>query len=418
MRISDNTLQSKEKAAYSVTYDDDGNAHTEYNPNYKGTRVHGLPRREAQSDQSTNDQPDDSNKFDKDILDEDLHHLALSALIYYNEPITVNETLDNNLVDIRSHLAMTAISASSIRIPRNYKEAMTMPNAQGWHDSTMKELSDLKAKGVYKVVPLPKGRKTISSKLIYKAKPTPTGTLAKLKTRLVARGFQQRPGLDYDETFSPTPRSSSIRILLAICTLLGWTTDQADVFVAFLNAILKEELYCMPPPPVVLPPGHAWQLLKTLYGLVQAPRAWYETLTAKLVEMGFRVSPYNPCVYIRDIIISVHVDDIRMYAPTQNLIEIFKEELSEAFAITSEPDALYLGMHIEQRPGSITIHQDQYVCKCVDKYNYSNLPSMPTPCDHRVKLTKDDKNKALSIFPEGVSPEVRFTQLPTSHDTH
>jgi len=116
----------------------------------------------------------------------------------------------------------------------------------------------------------------------------------------------------------------------------------------------------MPPPPMTLAPGKVWMLVKSLYGLVQAPRAWYDTLTAQLLRMGFRVSPFNPCIYIhttKALIISVHVDNICMYAASHTLIYDFREELSETFTITSEdPDALYLGMYIEYAQGTIKIY--------------------------------------------------------------
>jgi hypothetical protein len=198
-------------------------------------------------------------------------------------------------------------------------------------------------------VPLPKGAKTISSKLVFKAKPKPTGDLSKLKARVVARGFQQRPGLDYDETFSPTARTTSIRILLAICVLLGWINAQSDVYVAFLNATLKHKLYVVPPPLFELPPGHVWLLLKSLYGLVQALRAWYEILTAKLIELSFRVCLFDPCVYIhttQNLILSVHIDNIRIYAANQHRIDNFLNQLSHTH--DKIPDSLATAMRTGQ----------------------------------------------------------------------
>jgi ribonuclease HI len=298
---------------------------------------------------------------------------------------------------------MTVISAASVRVPRTYKEAMTTPQASGWHTATYAEFDALLEKGVYQIVTLPPDAKALPSKIVYKAKPTPTGDLHKLKARVVVRGDQQRPG-DYSETFSPTARSTSIRILLAICTLLGWVTGQSDVYVAFLNAILKEKLYVIPPQPMKLAPGQAWLLIKSLYGLVQSPRMWYDTLTAKLIDMGFRVSAFDPCVYIhakKQLIISVHVDDIRIYAANQQLIDEFREELSDTFTITSEdPDALYLGMHIEHDHGhgTIKIHQSEYVRRLTDRFDFTRLPTAKTPCDHRDKLHRDDKNTATAQF--------------------
>jgi hypothetical protein len=139
-----------------------------------------------------------------------------------------------------------------------------------------------------------------------------------------------------------------------------------------------------------------------LYGLVQAPRAWYDTLTAELIRLGFRISPFDPCIYIhtqRALIISVHVDDIQIYALNRDIIATFKAELSEAFTITTpNPNALYLGMHIKQDNNSITIHQKEYVRRFLDKYDLHNVLIAKTPCDHRVKLTRKDNKTATPAF--------------------
>ncbi|CAI9626822.1 unnamed protein product [Alternaria burnsii] len=410
MKVSNTTYSSKEKAAYSVTESDDLKQYNiVYNPEYIGKRTYGRPARH----QST------PNEFDEGLHDNNLYRLdndiAMSA---FSQPqhasdITVdnreegdlaslgawyeNLSLDNDLPELH---AMAATSVS--REPRTYKEAMTTPQATGWHNATQAELKSLLDKDVYKIVPLPSGTKAISSKFVYKAKLTPTRDIAKLKARVVARGFQQRPGIDYDEKFSPTAKSTSIRTLLALCTLLKWTTSQVDVYVAFLNAELKEQVYCIPPPPVKLPRGHAWLLQKSLYGLVQSPRTWYQMLTSTLTKMGFRTSPYDPCVYTHTqdtIIISVHVNDIRIYAPHADVIDRFKAKLSKEFVITSEdPDALYLSMHIKHSQGTIKIHQAEYVRRTLEKYDLQNLPTANNPCDHRTKLTRNTETKATPEF--------------------
>jgi len=397
MRTGPSTYVTKEIAAYSIDEDDE-DLTIIYDSEYKGSRLHrhiNLPR-------------DVSDDFDEGLRDEDMYNLAglaMSSLCLPQDYSDVSSVarpndgpthtvpwyqdlpLDDDLPTLHAF-----ISTPVLREPRSYKEAMTTPQAKDWHQATNTELDSLLAKDVYKVVPLPHGTKAISSKFVYKAKLTPTGDIAKFKARVVARGFQQRPGIDYDEKFSPTAKSTSIRTLLALCALLKWKTSQVDVYVAFLNAELKEQVYCIPPPPVVLPKGHAWLLGKSLYGLVQSPRAWYQMLTKKLTDIGFRTSPYDPCVYVHitdTIIISVHVDDIRIYAPHDDVIDLFKAQLAAAFVITSEdPDALYLGMHIEHAHGTIKIHQAEYVRRVLDRYDLGNLPIADTPCDHRSKLTR------------------------------
>jgi hypothetical protein len=407
MKVDDHTIVTKEKAAYTLHMSDDGYKSIVYDPTYQGHRLASRVNTKKANEDSTKLNIDIT---DDGITDDDL--LGLSAIHNDFTYVHINETLnddltslfvtddqlslDDDLDDTIQQLALTAISAvsaASIYVPRNYAEAMKTPQASGWHKATYIEHDSLVEKKVFKIVLLPKDAKTISSKLVFKAKPTPTGDLAKLKACVVAHGFQQRQGLDYNETFSPTARATSIRILLAICVLLGWISAQSDVYVAFLNATLRHKIYVISPPPFQLLPGHAWLLLKSLYGLVQAPREWYDTLTAKLIEMGFCVSLFDPCVYIhtRPLIISVHVDDIRIYAADQSTIDVFRDELSQAFAIASEdPDALYLGMHIEQGPDSIKIHQSEYVRRLLERFQVDNIPIAPTPCNHQDKLRREN----------------------------
>lgn len=358
--------------------------------------------------------------FDDGILDEDLmeaENVIMSATVgdnIKNTDITIDDRLDGDLFDLEyianidpddgeeltidelflsaSQISGGEILATSIPIPKTYKAAMATHQAPHWQSATDFELNSLKEKKVYDIVRLPEGARAITAKIVYKVKPTPTGTIAKYKARVVARGFQQRKGIDFTEKFAPTARTESIRILLAICALLNWNTTQVDVYVAFLNGELHETVYVIPPPPVQLPKGHVWKLLKSLYGLKQSPRQWYEKLASKLTQMGFRTSFFDPCVFIHkidQIIISVHVDDIRIYAATNLLVDKFKFELSQIFAITSEdPEALYLGIHIEQSKDSIKIHQAEYIRKKLQEYSLSNILSARTPCNHRTKLSK------------------------------
>jgi hypothetical protein len=363
---------------------------------------------------------DNEQEYDDNILNEDLYSIALMATHNLLCDIQINTALDSNLTSPNTQLSIPADDinddldnnlkhlmlviaaplAASIRVPNTYKEAMTTPQADRWHNATYAEFDALLAKGVYKVVAVPSSVKVLPSKIVYKAKPTPTSDLAKLKARVVVRGDRQRPS-DYDETYSPTARQSSIRILLAICVLLGWVTAQSDVYVAFLNSTLEETLYVMPPPPMKVPPGHAWLLIKSLYRLVQAPRVWYNLLTSELQQIDFCVSAYDLCIYIHNrkaLIISVHVDDIRIYAANDQIIVEFRNNLSDKFAITSkDPDALYLGMHIEHTQGTIKIHQAEYVRRLLDRFSFQNLPITKTPCDHRIKLRRNNDESSVTF---------------------
>jgi hypothetical protein len=140
----------------------------------------------------------------------------------------------------------------------------------------------------------------------------PNGELIKHKSRLVARGFQQEEGIDYEETFASVVKPTSTRILLALAAILSWPIHQGDVKTAFLNSDLDKAVYMKPPKDITLPNGFCLMVVRALYGLKQSPRAWYQKLRDTLISWNWRMSSFDPCVFINDtsgLILEVHVDD-------------------------------------------------------------------------------------------------------------
>ncbi|GJP73060.1 hypothetical protein CLOP_g3813 [Closterium sp. NIES-67] len=124
--------------------------------------------------------------------------------------------------------------------------------------------------------------------MIYRHKYGPEGELTRYKSRLVARGFQQTKGKDYDEVFAPVGKGTTLRVLLAIAALLGWKIRQMDIVTAFLNGIILEEVYMKQPEGLDDGSGRVCRLKKAIYGLKQAPRAWYHKLEEALLAGGFK----------------------------------------------------------------------------------------------------------------------------------
>lgn len=133
------------------------------------------------------------------------------------------------------------------------------------------------------------GRNVIDCKWVYKVKRKADGSLDRYKARLVAKGFKQRYGIDYEDTFCPVVKATTIRTILSIVVSRGWSMRQLYVQNAFLHGVLEEEVYMKQPPGYEDPkfPNHICKLDKALYGLKQAPRAWYSRLSTKLHELGF-----------------------------------------------------------------------------------------------------------------------------------
>ena len=154
-----------------------------------------------------------------------------------------------------------------------------------WQKAMRTEFESIRSNNTWTLVPLPPGKRAISSRWVYKIKPSVNGSPTRYKARLVARGFEQQDGIDFLDTFAPVVRWEPIRILIAVAIHLNWPIHQLDVLTAFLNGILQEEVYMRQPLGFVTPgTDHlVCKLHKSLYGLRQSPRAWYARLHIALL---------------------------------------------------------------------------------------------------------------------------------------
>jgi len=180
------------------------------------------------------------------------------------------------------------------------------------------ELQNMKSLRVYQSVPfLPPSANLISSRWIFKYKRNSKGEITKRKTRLVAKSFTQRMGIDYHETFSPTLKYDSLRLITALSIHYGFNIEQIDINSAYLNATLDENIYMEPPE------GHPdhnknyWKLEKAIYGLKQSGKQWNEELNKYLINIGFSRLLSEPCIYVKKNkskkvigVLGIYVDDI------------------------------------------------------------------------------------------------------------
>ncbi|GKE74712.1 putative ribonuclease H-like domain-containing protein, partial [Tanacetum coccineum] len=170
---------------------------------------------------------------------------------------------------------------------------------------------------VWVLVDLPFGKKVIGTKWVFRNKRDERSIVVKNKARLIAQGFKQEEGIDYDEVFELVARIEAIRLFLAFASYMGFTVYQMDVKSAFLYGTIEEEVYVHQPPGFVDPahPNKVYKVIKALYGLHQAPRAWYETLSSFLMENGFRRGTIDKTLFIKKkksdiMLVQVYVDDI------------------------------------------------------------------------------------------------------------
>jgi len=170
--------------------------------------------------------------------------------------------------------------------PVHFKDAI---NEDKWIEAMNEEIGAIEKSKTWELVDLPEGKDAIGVKWVYKTKSNAEGKIDRHKARLVVKGYKQQQGKDYDETFAPVARMETVRTVLSIAAQHKWKIYQMDVKSAFLNGVLKEEVY------VEQPPGYevegqehkVCKLKKALYGLKQAPRAWYSRIDAYLIDNGF-----------------------------------------------------------------------------------------------------------------------------------
>jgi hypothetical protein len=167
--------------------------------------------------------------------------------------------------------------------PRSFAEA---ERHAAWHAAIQSEIDAIKKNHTWELADLPHGHNAITLKWVFKLKRDEVGAIVKHKAHLVARGFMQREGIDFDDTFAPVARMKSMRLLFALAAQESWCVHHMDVKSAFLNGDLKEKVYVHQPPGFVIP-GKVLHLRKALYGLRQAPRVWNAKLDSTLKGMGF-----------------------------------------------------------------------------------------------------------------------------------
>ena len=322
-------------------------------------------------------------------------------------------------------VALMASNDKRLPDPKTFAEAMASDEADLWLQGIEEEKSNLEEKHTYDIVPIPKGVKPITSRLVFKRKYGPEGEVTRHKTRLVARGFQQEEGVDYDETFAAVVKPASYRILFALAAICGWLIHQGDVKTAFLNSGLPKPIYMKAPKGMELPLGWCFLVLRAIYGLKQSPRAWYQKFKQEMEAWGWRISAYDPCVFIQDdsgLILQLHVDDMITFGSNLQAILDFKKRLTSTFLTTDEGEcSWYLGMHVEQKPGEVTLHQRQYVDQILAKYGFDDITPVRTPqdsklakqadyaADSRFRLEYQSKVGSLNFAANQTRPDISFS---------
>eukprot|EP00795_Rhopilema_esculentum_P008820 gene8820-biopygen1729 len=273
--------------------------------------------------------------------------------------------------------------------PTTIQEALNSSAKVKWKEALDSEYTSLIKNRAWNLVELPKGRKPVGCRWVFKIKHDANGAVERYKARLVAKGYSQEEGIDYEETFSPVARYTSIRSVLAIANQLDLELHQMDVQTAFLNGELEEEIY------MLQPEGYkekgkenfVCKLNKSIYGLKQASRCWFKTMDAYMKNNDYEQCQADSCLYVKRvgaefIIIALYVDDMLLACSSNQLLQNEKEALQKRFCMKDLGEARYcLGIQIERNRAEkrMLLHQSTYLSNLLRKYGMQNCKEVSTP---------------------------------------
>jgi hypothetical protein len=257
------------------------------------------------------------------------------------------------------------------------------------------EYKTLVRNNTWHLVPSHHANNVVDCKWVYKIKRKQDGLVDRYKDWLVAKGFKQRHGIDYSDTFSPVVKPTTIRLVVSLAVSRGWSLWQLDVHNAFLHGVLEEDVFMHQPPGYVdsSKPDHVCKLDKTLYGLKQAPRAWYSQLSNKLKALGFKASKADTSLFIynkKDVMIFllVYVDDIIVTSSCSSVIDALLKDLNTKFALKDLRDFQYfLGIQVKKQGDGIILCQEKYAMDVLAKVGMCNCKAVATPLSTSEKLS-------------------------------
>nr|GEU55534.1 hypothetical protein [Tanacetum cinerariifolium] len=280
------------------------------------------------------------------------------------EDITYSDDEDDVGVEADFNNLKTSITKN----PRGYIKLLKI---QSWIEAMHEELLQFKMQKVWVLVDLPQGKRAIGTKWVFRNKKDERGIVIRNKARLVAQGHTQEEGIDYEEVFAPIARIEAIRLFLAYASFMGFMMYQMDVKSALLYGTIEEKVYVCQPLWFEDPdhPDKVYKVVKALYGLYQAPRAWYETLTNYLLENGFQRGKIDQTLFITRqkcdiLLVHIYVDDI---------------------------------IFVKQKKDGIFMSQDKYVAKILRKFGLTKRKLASTPIDTEKPLLKDPDGEDVDV---------------------
>jgi len=284
--------------------------------------------------------------------------------------------------------------------PKNYRDAMSRPDAVKWKEALAAEMDGLFERNVFSVVDPPDGQNILGTTVVYKTKKDPTSGNITYKARLCLRGDQQKEGVDYfkNKIYSAVLNCRETRILYALAPVNGWNLSSADIAQAFTYGELDVPLYCYPPPGYSCPPGKVLKLNNALYGCIQASACFKKRYTDFLKEEGFVPVNDAETIFKKQIaksfvIIAIYVDDSLNGNNDPAMFRDFRKKFEKKFKIkTNDQVRLFLNVCVfhDVVKKMLTIHQRHYIEDCLQKFGLADCKGAHTPMAD-VRLSAKDQ---------------------------
>lgn len=332
--------------------------------------------------------------------EENMHRCNNDDSVYEPSRIPDNSRREPILLRPRRNLNLEANLVEFV-LPSSFDEAMRSSQKNEWSEAIKEELSAHDENQTWTPVKRA-GQRTLTTKWVFSIKRDVDGKINRYKARLCARGFNQVPGIDYQQIFSPTTRYDSIRIIFSIAAKYNLEIQQFDVKTAFLNGDLEEEIYVEIPDGVLVDKSNVLKLNRSLYGLKQASRCWNKKFTEFLKSYGFVQSQADYCVYVRNVenikvILIIYVDDALIISSSKKIIKDIISFLKQAFKIKELNLSYFVGIEVLKFDNCICLHQREYIEQIVKIFNMSECNPASTPADPNVVISKSLEDSTVNF---------------------
>ena len=331
--------------------------------------------------------------------------------------LQMQQGLTAGAVEKRSHdhgMVTDLCYSAELQEPLTLQQAMSSPDHMEWRAAISDEMQSLKENRTWDLCELPKGRKAVSCKWVFKLKDLPDGG-TKHKARLVARGFSQVEGVDFDETYAPVVRYQSLRMMIAIANEEQMHLHQMDVKTAFLYGDLEEEIYMHQPEEQAAKgeEGLVCRLRKSLYGLKQSPRCWNTKIDAFLASIGFSPNFSDAATYTKgsgdqQVLLGLYVDDMTIMSKSLEAVEAVKKLLSAEFKMEDFGEAsvvLKIRIRRDKERGILTLDQSKYAASVLQRFGMQDCKGVSIPLSHGTYFSVgqspdgDEEKEQMSAIP-------------------